>query len=119
MADRSPFVDIECSEVGGTLRLRRLNAAVGMAIGKQYNAMPKGSDGKPRDEDVIELYVLLLVNSIVDESGDLFLLNEEGKVHLRSLSFGTISELGSEALVLNGMAERSPKNAQAGATTSD
>lgn len=118
LAERSPAVDVSCPEVGGSVRLRRLSAAVGLAIGKQYNGLPK-VDGKPRDDDMIELYVLLLANSIVDESGELFLQSEEGKAHLRSLSFGTISELGSEALILNGMAERTKKNDASGTTTSD
>jgi hypothetical protein len=107
MESRKPYMDCDCAELGGDVRLKRLSAADGMTLGKRYNAIAKDADGSPTsDEDMAGFFAYLLSLSIIDESGEAFLCSDEGRSQLSSLSLGTLSGLGTEAMIFNGMAER-------------
>ena len=104
---RRDFTEVNCEELDCTVRLGRLTAAQGLKLGKRYNAVPKDAEGNPKDEeDLAEFFVWLLSLAIVNEEGEPFLSSDEGRVQIGSLSFGTITQLGTEAMVVNGMAER-------------
>ena len=99
-------VDVECDELGGSVRLKRLTAGQGMNLGKIYDMVPKGRDGQPRNvDDMADFFVRLVSMSVVDDAGEAYLSNDEGRFALAGLSLGTISKLGTEAMVLNNMAE--------------
>lgn len=115
-------VDVECKELGATVRLGRLTAPQGLKLGKRYNNVQKDADGSPKSvEDMASFYVWLLSLSIVDGDGNAFLCSDEGRLKLGKLSLGALTDLGSEALILNGMAERESepkkKTAKSGTST--
>ena len=99
-------VDVDCDELGGAVRLKRLTAGQGMNLGKIYELVPKDKAGKPRNvEDMADFFVRLVSMSVADEDGVAYLSNDEGRLALSGLSLGTITKLGTEAMILNNMAE--------------
>ena len=117
MKARAPHVDVQCEELG-TVRLARLSAKAGLKLGKHYAAVPKGPDGQPQsDEAIADFYVWLLSLSIVDTEGEAFLCSDEGRQQIALLSIGTLTSLGNDAMVLNGMAETAKKKKRGTSTT--
>lgn len=86
-------------EDGSEWRLRKLTAAVGIAVGAAFRAAghtdPDGPEPSP--EKQAEAYALLLSKTICDESGALVLDSDEGRGALAQLDMPTVLELGSKA----------------------
>jgi hypothetical protein len=84
---------------GSALFLRKLTAAVGIAVGKAFQAAghtdPDGPE--PSAEKQAEAYALLLSKTVCDEAGALTLDSDEGRAQLMLLDLPTVQELGAEA----------------------
>ena len=84
---------------GSALFLRNLTAAVGIAVGKAFQAAghtdPDGPEPSPEKQE--EAYALLLSKTVCDEAGALTLDSDEGRAQLRLLDFATVQELGLAA----------------------
>jgi hypothetical protein len=86
-------------EDGSAWRVKKLSAAVGIAIGKAFQAAghtdPNGAE--PSTDELLNAYSLLLSNVLCDEAGVLTLDTDEGRDELKKLDMATILELGEKA----------------------
>lgn len=106
MAATASTVDVDVPEFGGAVRLRKLSALAGVKLAKQFAEFEQTEDNQIKhDEDRVEFYVKLLANSIVDPAGELMFLDETRRAVLRSLSFSTLSKLGTAAVTLNNLSD--------------
>lgn len=102
--ERRPHtIDVPVPELGGEIRLMRVSIGAAIALGRKYQELPKGADGKPTEEANVEFMVAILSHSIVDEQGQRGFLSEEGRDILRRFPPAVLTRLATAAHTLNGM----------------
>jgi hypothetical protein len=98
--DKPLHVDIDVPDLG-TIRLKRLKADACMALGRQFTQAKADAQGELQPQDLLDFYVLLLANSIVDEDDTPGLLSPEGKQIIARFPIQVLTQLGGAALELN------------------
>ena len=104
----SRHVDVDCPELDGEVRLRRLDLKLKMAVHKKWKDVRKDKDGQPRnDEDLADFYVWLLSLSIIDDKDppQAYLSSDEGRKEIALWDAPVIFRLGDQAMVVNGFGE--------------
>ncbi len=111
-------LDVDVPEWGGTVRLRKLSAAAGIAMGREQAHLEKDEKGHPKDpDDAVRFYAIVLSHSIVDEHDALLFPGPEGVAFLETLTFDAQSDLGVAALRFNGMLEEHAEDREKNSTT--
>lgn len=111
-------IEVECKELGGTVRLQKLGAAAAIALGKKLNGIPKDEAGVPLNaDDLVDAYASLLANSIVEDDGQSLLAKhgEPARDVLKGLPLPALTQLAGEAMQLNGLAGSKDSEGKSGA----
>lgn len=95
-------VDIECPDVG-VIKLRQVDCDVGMRLASLAQGIDQLKDPADLGNAMSGFYVELLAASVIDDSGELCLNNDEGKSLLKGLRIDQLTFIGNAAVELNGM----------------
>mgnify|MGYP001570879653 CR=1 FL=1 len=104
------FKSVPVPEWGGDVLLRKLGAAAYVSIADKSKAVPKDGQGNPTlSQETVDLYILMLSLSIVDQSGALIFRSPEARQFLRDEPFDVLDHLAAAAADLNELGDTEKK----------
>jgi hypothetical protein len=100
------FLDVNCEELGGDVRVCQLSLAEAVDVSKFVTALSDDSGEVTDTAKMQASQVEYVAKSVADESGVRYLDSEQGRQVLAALPPGTLSRLFNAAQRLSGMQPR-------------
>lgn len=96
------FKDIECEELGGTVRLAKLRSREHIELASKF-AQLAGSEEAAKNGDLptavqVEFFIEVLALSVVDEHGNKVFSGTDGREVLSGLGMSALLKIGNEAM---------------------